>query len=248
MRMQFCTWPEVEAYLTRSRLVIVPVGSTEQHGPTGLLGTDSLCPEIIADAVAAGMDVLITPTINVGQAQHHMGFPGSMSVRPTTLIATVVDWVASLHRQGFSRIYLLNGHGGNHGTLEAAMAECYAPFSLSGQPCPYHLKLRNWWELPGVIEACRRLFPMGHGSHATPSEIAVTLHAYGVRAAKSASLSPRLAPLGGAYSDAADFRQQFADGRIGSDPSTATASAGAEIVTAAARALKAELAVFGAEG
>ena len=58
---------------------------------------------------------------------------------------------------------------------------------------------------------------------------------------------PRLAPLGGGYSDAVNFRAQFADGRIGSDPTTATAKAGAEIVECAARALRAELAVFAAE-
>lgn len=247
MRMQFCTWPMVEAYLSRSALVVVPVGSTEQHGPTGFLGTDSLCPEIIVDRAAQDTDVLIAPTLNVGQAQHHMGFSGSMTVRPTTLIATIVDWVASLHRHGFRQIYFLNGHGGNAATLEAAMAECYAPFSLSGQACPYRLKLRNWWELPGVMDICRRLYPEGHGSHATPSEIAVTMHAYPEYDMPQLKPQPRLAPLGGGYSDAADFRAQFADGRIGSDPTTATAKAGAEIVECAARALRAELAVFAAE-
>lgn len=246
--MQFSTWPEVEDHLTRSKLVLVPVGSTEQHGPTGLLGTDSLCPEIVADKAAEEMPILIAPTLNVGQAQHHMGFAGSLSVRPSTLIATVVDWVASLHCHGFTHIYFFNGHGGNVGTLEAAMAECYAPYSLRGEPCPYRLKLRNWWELPGVIELCRRLYPIGHGNHATPSEIAVTLHAYPEHADKQARLATRLAPLGGAYTDAADFRRQFPDGRIGSDPTLADAKAGAEIIATAARALRAELTLFGVEG
>ncbi len=244
MRMQFSTWPMVEDYLTRSKLVIVPVGSTEQHGPSGFLGTDSLCPEIIADHLATQMPVLIAPTIAVGQAQHHMAFPGSMTVRPTTLIATIVDWVASLSRHGFTHIYFLNGHGGNVATLEAAIAECYVPFSLSGQPCPYRLRLRNWWELSGVIETCRRLYPHGHGSHATPSEIAVTLHAYPQNHQPVLNLSPRVGPQGDHHTDAADFRAQFPDGRIGSDPSTATAQAGAQIITAAARALHAELKIF----
>jgi hypothetical protein len=70
------TWPEIEAFLQRSKTVVVPIGSNEQHGPTGLLGTDWMCPEIIAHEAQAGRDdLLIAPTFNIGMAQHHLGFP-----------------------------------------------------------------------------------------------------------------------------------------------------------------------------
>ena len=57
MRLQTATWPEVEAYLEKSKGIIVPIGSTEQHGPNGMLGTDAICPEIIAFGVAESIEV-----------------------------------------------------------------------------------------------------------------------------------------------------------------------------------------------
>ncbi len=69
MLLAHSTWPEIESRLSRSRAVVIPIGSNEQHGPTGLLGTDWLCPEIIAHAAQArGADMLVAPTFNVGMA------------------------------------------------------------------------------------------------------------------------------------------------------------------------------------
>ena len=63
MRLQLMTWPEVESYLESSRGVIIPVGSTEQHGPTGLIGTDALTSENISWAVGETVGALVAPTI-----------------------------------------------------------------------------------------------------------------------------------------------------------------------------------------
>lgn len=68
MLLQLCTWPEVEAYLTRSRGVIVPIGSTEQHGPTGLIGTDALCAEVIARGAGVAAGTLVGPTLATPEA------------------------------------------------------------------------------------------------------------------------------------------------------------------------------------
>jgi creatinine amidohydrolase len=239
------TWPEIETYLTRSRTVVVPIGSNEQHGPTGLLGTDWMCPEIIAHAAHAEGDLLVAPTFAVGMAQHHLGFPGSISLRPSTMIAAIRDWTVSLAAHGFDKIYFLNGHGGNVATIEAAFSEIYSEASYHGRTRGYALKLRNWWELPGVLKLCARLFPEGHGSHATPSEIAVTQFAY-PDAIKSANYAPRIAPTG-PIREAADFRTRYADGRMGSDPAQATPEKGGEIVALAARGLVEEVREFAAE-
>jgi creatinine amidohydrolase/Fe(II)-dependent formamide hydrolase-like protein len=245
MLLALSTWPEIEARLARSKAVVVPIGSNEQHGPTGLLGTDWLCPEIIAHAAEREGDLLVGPTFNVGMAQHHLGFPGSISLRPSTMIAAIRDWTVSLAAHGFERIYWLNGHGGNVATIEAAFSEIYAEASWQGRPRGYALKLKNWWDLNGVTKVCVRLFPEGHGTHATPSEIAVTQYAY-PDAIKAANYAPRIAPTG-PIREAADFRARYPDGRMGSDPAQASPERGAEIVAAAVKALNADVAAFEAE-
>ena len=178
MQLSQSTWPEIEAFLKRSRAIVVPIGSNEQHGPTGLLGTDWMCPQIIDEhaSVERPDAILVAPAFAVGMAQHHLGFPGTLSLRPSTMIAAIRDWTLSLAAHGFERIYFLNGHGGNVATVEAAFSEIYAEASYQGRPRGFALKLRNWWELPGVLRLCGRLFPEGHGGHATPSEIVAESH------------------------------------------------------------------------
>ena len=139
---------EVEAYLGRSTGIIIPIGSTEQHGPNGFIGTDALCPEIVAGGVAEEIEVMVAPTIAVGMAQHHLAFAGSMTLRPSTLIAVLVDQINSLTMHGFDRIFLLNGHGGNIATVSAAFSEVYAQSSLQPSPAnqrSVRCQLKNWW-------------------------------------------------------------------------------------------------------
>ncbi len=238
MQLHQSTWGEVETYLEGSKGIIVPVGSTEQHGPNGLLGTDALCPEVIAKHAGDESGILVGPTFSVGIAQHHMGFAGTITLRPSTMIAAMADWVASLRQHGFESIYWFNGHGGNVATIDAAFAEIYSDGSLGvpgSNAAPLKLRLKNWWELPGMIKLCETMYPTGHGSHATPSEVAITYHAY-PNAAKDVAMSPKIAP-NGPIRDAADYRRRFPDGRIGSDPSQANGEDGKIIIEAASKAL-----------
>ena len=245
MLLHLSTWQEVERFLDRSKTVIIPIGSNEQHGPTGLLGTDWLCPEIIAHEAQKSGDILVGPTFNIGMAQHHLGFAGTISLRPSTFIAAIGDWVSSLAVHGFERVYFLNGHGGNVATMEAAFSEIYAGASFARQPRGFALKLKNWWELKGVLALANRQFPVGHGSHATPSEIAVTQWAYRDHI-KTADYSPKIAPTG-PIREAADFRARYPDGRMGSDPAQATPEKGGELVALAAASLLEDVAAFSAE-
>jgi creatinine amidohydrolase/Fe(II)-dependent formamide hydrolase-like protein len=246
MILALSTWPEIESWLRQSRTVLIPIGSNEQHGPTGLLGTDWLCPEIIAhEAHRRGGDILVAPTFNIGMAQHHLGFPGTISLRPSTFQAAICDWVDSLARHGFERIYFLNGHGGNIASIEAAFSEAYAKYSFATQTCRFMLKLRSWWQLPGIGTLAEEMFPTGHGSHATPSEIAITQSAFPA-SIKIAACTPQVAPTG-PIRDALDYRARFPDGRIGSDPLLATPEKGARLIASCAAALIQDLAEFSHE-
>jgi len=231
MRLQTATWPEVEAYLEKSKGIIVPIGSTEQHGPNGMLGTDAICPETIAFGVADSIDVLIAPTISIGQAHHHLGFPGTIALRPSTLLAVIVDVVRSLHRQGFRHIYFLNGHGGNVATINAAFQEVYAQSTFGEVDLSdLRLLLRNWYMAKSVGQISKELFGNQEGGHATPSEVSLTFYAY-PNEVKSAAMSPKIAPHG-TIRDANDYRAQFPDGRIGSNPALATVEAGEKLFEA----------------
>jgi creatinine amidohydrolase len=83
--------------------VILPIGSTEQHDPIGLIGTDAICAEVIARGSGDACGALVAPTVAIGMAQHHLGFTGSVTLRPTTLIAVLSDIVESLARPRFAR-------------------------------------------------------------------------------------------------------------------------------------------------
>ena len=231
MQLQLSTWPEVERYLETSAGILMPIGSTEQHGPSGLIGTDAICAEVIARAAGEAAGAMVGPTINVGMAQHHMAFTGSMTLRPSTLIALIRDSVASLAKHGVTRLYFVNGHGGNTATIGAAFDEIYADSSLARET-GVRCKSVNWWMGTRVRKLRESLYSGREGAHATPSEIAVTWFAYPgeVREAAFDSLAPPMQP----FADATDYRRRFPDGRIGSDPTLADAKDGERLVEAAA--------------
>lgn len=238
MLLHHCTWEDVGRRLNKSKGIIIPIGSTEQHGPNGLIGTDAICAEVFASKVGAAADALVAPTISVGMAQHHMAFAGSMTLKPSTLILVIRDYVTSLARHGFEKFFFINGHGGNVATLAAAFSEIHAEASLNGQASngsSIRCTNKNWWDTEAARRLSRELYGSEEGSHATPSEVSVTYYAYpeaaSAIAASNPQLSPRVAPSGG-FHDAADYRRRFPDGRIGSNPGLASAEHGARIVEA----------------
>ncbi len=222
MLLQLQTWQEVEAYLKTAKGVIVPIGSTEQHGPNGLIGTDAICAELVAKGVGDAAGALVGPTINVGNAQHHLAFCGTIALRPSTLMAVIADYVQSLARNGFERFFFINGHGGNIATVGAAFQEIHAArsFAPGGNAAGLRLRLKNWWETPGVQKLSKELFGNREGSHATPSEVSVTQFAF-PDAIKKAAMGDA-AGSQRAFGDAEDYRRLYPDGRIGSDPSLAS--------------------------
>lgn len=244
IRLQLRSWPEVEAYLERCKGVIVPLGSTEQHGPTGAIGTDALTAEAVALEVGRRSGVLVAPAQAYGMAEHHLGFAGTMSLQPATLLAVIHDLVLSLARHGFERIYVINGHGGNIATTKAAFAQAYGTAVSRGLPhaAALRCKLANWFMAGPVLQEARSLYGEREGQHATPSEIALTLHLEPSLQAKQRPL-PESAPAGPIHGPE-DFRSRHPDGRMGSDPFLAEASHGERFLDLAATALTADLERF----
>ena len=250
MLLQMLTWPEVETRLKASRAIVVPIGSTEQHGPNGRIGTDALCADWIARAAGEAADAIVAPVISVGMAQHHMAFTGSMTLKPSTLILVIREWVESLAHHGFERFYFVNGHGGNISTINAAFQEIYAQRSLApagdNRPAPV-CKLRNWWDGPQTGKLLKELFGDKDGSHATISEVSVTQHLFPDFIKRADGMGPPSAERGG-WADAADYRRKFPDGRIGSHPYLATPEAGKRVFETAAAELAEDFRSFAAAG
>jgi len=237
MLLHLTTWPEVEAYLEKSQGIILPIGSTEQHGPTGLIGTDAICAEAIARGVGEATGAIVAPTINVGMALHHTAFPGTISLRPSTMIQLVKDYVTCLAKVGFTKFFFINGHGGNIATLKAAFAEAYAHLSDLNIPNAHRVQCQvgNWFMCSSVYKLAQELYGNQEGSHATPSEVAVTQYVY-PEAIKQAPLSPEVGSGHKIYG-AADFRQRYPDGRMGSNPALATPEHGKQFYEAAVKEL-----------
>lgn len=112
MRMEECTWMDVEQYLQQEDRVILVLGSCEQHGYLSLL-TDVKIPQALADAASMQTGVLVAPALNFGVSPYFLAYPGTISLRLSTFLDTVEDLVRSLYGQGFRRFLVLNGHGGN---------------------------------------------------------------------------------------------------------------------------------------
>jgi len=239
MQLALSTWQEIEQYLESSTGIIIPIGSTEQHGPNGLIGTDIICPLTITREMESRQNLMIAPGIHYGMSAHHMAFAGSATLKPSTLMRVVEDVVTSLHQHGFTHFYFINGHGGNIAPVTSAFSEIYA--AQSGN-APIRCKLGNWWRNDAVTKLAAELYGDAEGHHATVSEVALSYYAH-PEAIKHVPISPEVAPTGEIY-DALDFRNKFPDGRMGSSPQLATPEAGQQFCQLAADALLDEYNAF----
>jgi creatinine amidohydrolase len=123
MRWEELTSPEIAALDREQTIIILPIGSLEQHGNHMPLGTDTMLSHSVSLAAAGDAgNVLVLPPPWYGFSAHHMRFPGSISLRAETLIALCDDIVASVVTHGFRRMLIVNGHGGNNGIIDVLAA------------------------------------------------------------------------------------------------------------------------------
>lgn len=233
MRLAQSTYPEVADYLKRSSGIIIPTGSTEQHSPMGVMGTDHIDAETIAWRTGLITDAMVGPTLTIGISEHHMTFPGSITFRPSTYISVLSDYILSLVDHGFDRFYILNGHGGNTPTLNAAFAEIYNNLRRRDPEADIRCRTAKWFE-NDVCEA-RALELTGHTArgHASSAEVSVAQFADPANI-RSVSLDPDYGPLDHTFYNSVDFRRRYPDGRIESNPMGASPEIGAALVETAA--------------
>jgi creatinine amidohydrolase len=139
--------------LTQTSLVVWPVGATEQHGPHLPVGTDAFHAEWVAQRAsriaADTMDVVVAPTLAFGSSAHHLPFGGTMSIGTTNYLATVMDGIASLLESGYRRVFVINGHGGNHELIQVAARD------IALRTPDAHVGAGSWWAMAwdALVEA-----------------------------------------------------------------------------------------------
>lgn len=158
------TAPELNARAAEGALVIVPVASLEQHGPHLGTGVDIICATAVAQATARrlaamGEKVVVTPCVWTGLAEHHVPFGGTVTLDYAAFAAVLRGVVRSIHRAGFRRAMLLNGHGGNAEAVAVAGSEFSVEFGMPVAAGTYwHIAPEAIAPLlerqPGLMHAC----------------------------------------------------------------------------------------------
>ena len=162
MRLARLTWPQAERVLQSDPVVILPVGTAEQHGRHLPLGTDMLAPEAVCDLIEAkDPEVLILPSWSYGQCDSQTEFPGTISLGPQLLYEVVMKIFTGLMRHGARRFIALNGHGPNCGPIERTALELSRRGAMLAE--------LNWWRYVWDLNSAWR------GGHAGGQETAAIL-------------------------------------------------------------------------
>jgi creatinine amidohydrolase len=157
MRLHDLNWMQVDAYLKREDRVVVPIGSTEQHGYLSL-GVDAILAERVAVEAADPLGVLVLPGLPFGITPYFQAFPGSITLRVETFVRVLEDVLNTLYAQGFRRILIVNGHGGNQ-PGQALATEWLARHEDA------RVLFHNWWNAPKVWAVVQSIDP--DASHAS---------------------------------------------------------------------------------
>jgi len=150
-------WMQVEQYLRSDDRVVLPIGSVEQHAYLSL-ATDVILAERLAVEVAEPVGVPVFPVVAYGITPNFMAYPGTLTLRIETLCAIVRDLLDSLESEGFRRVLVVNGHGGN------APAQAFVSEWLGAHP-QMRVRWHNWWNAPAVWRKVKEIDPVA--SHAS---------------------------------------------------------------------------------
>jgi creatinine amidohydrolase len=165
------TDPELRAALARTQTVLIPTGSTEQHGPHGPLLTDALIPTEVGRRVAEQAGALVGPTINYALSYPHVGFTGVIHLRMRTFMDLIEDLCDGFATMGFRRIVFLNGHYDNTYAIAYACAAAAAAGRLPDGVRAFPI---NYWDGMTAEEAGEYFGPTS-GLHANRAETAAVM-------------------------------------------------------------------------
>lgn len=199
MRLEDLNWMDVEQYLKQDDRLMIVLGACEQHGYLSLL-SDVRIPLALADAASQQTGVLVAPPLNFGASPYFLHYPGTLSLRASTLLDIVEDIVRSAYAQGFRRVLALNGHGGNDG----ARARLY---ELANQLDDLHLAWYAWWTSHSVVSVAQQ--------HGLKPGHANWLEAFSFTRVADLPEGEKAPPRIAGLLNARESRQVFGDGSFG---------------------------------
>jgi len=220
--------PQLKSLADVNAIVVVPVGSMEQHGPHLPVKVDALLATEVARRAALKVQthqpILVTPTVWCGLAEHHMDFCGTLTLDFETFHALLRNLCRSIRHHGFRRIFLLNGHGGNIAALNVICSELVR--ELDG----LRVVSGTYWTLPEVAEKFAEILEVQQNvRHAGEAETSMMLALEPELVDQSilnqADGTPEIPFYGSGVSRWVSFKEVSANGVIGS-PSVATAAKG----------------------
>lgn len=224
------TWPEVKEALPQIKLAIIPVGSTEQHGPHATFQMDTAgsreCAKLLGERLYP--HALVAPVVPIGVSSHHMRFPGTITLRPETLAAVLMDVVRSLQAHGIRRFFFANGHGGNVPVLQMVTNRVRHEMGL----------MAAWATVPydAVSDVWEKHVKSPVNGHSCEGEVSVVLHLHPEAIRKSALTQGRIVQAAQERSakwpwarEGQFFDEITANGALG-DATKATPEIGRELV------------------
>jgi creatinine amidohydrolase len=171
-RYELLTWPEINEAVAQNKVVVLPVGSVEQHGHHLPLDVDvKLASSVCLEAGRRAPDLmLVMPPVSYGYCHHVMNFPGTITISPSTFVNLLLDITRSVAYHGFKRIVLVNGHGSNHPLVEQAGR--LTNLQTDAECCTL-----SWWQLVADYWN-REVRESGRGgcAHACELETSMYLH------------------------------------------------------------------------
>ena len=199
MRFDDLNWMDIENYLKAEDRIMLVVGACEEHGYLSIM-TDTKIAAALADAASKMTSVLVAPPINAGVSPYFLEYPGTISLRTSTLMDVVEDYIRSLYHHGFRKFVLVNGHGGNIPARNRVV-------EVSNQLPEMQARWYDWWLAHSVQQVAEK--------HNLKPSHANWLEAFPFTLVSDVPEEPKIPPTYQGLLNAKETRKVFGDGNYG---------------------------------